>query len=677
VNYTYDALNRLLTVKYPAASIENVTYSYDDISNGSYGIGRLTGVVNSGAGITYRYNYLGLISQKITLLNGITSTTSYTYDAAGNLSGIVYPSGRIVTYTRDLAGRILSVKTKETAAATEQTIVNNVSYLPFGPAKSFSFGNGLTHSATYDNDYRLNAIQVGSLFNRGYGYDAVDNITSITNLVAATKNQTFGYDALNRLTNATGIYGTLAYSYDPVGNRLTETRGSATDTYIYAPTSNRLNSVTRTSGNRSFTYDAAGNRITGTADDNKAQAYTYNKANRLETTKVTNVLVGTYNYNALGQRVKKIAGSNTELYHYDESGQLIAVTDATGKKLREYIYNGNQLVSFANSVGTPIASITLTAAAATKTNAVLSTAQTGYTGATGYIQFNGTGQVSWPLSVVHTANYNITLRYSMTGVNRPLTLWVDGVQKATINFTATANLNTWANVINTQNLTAGNHTIILKSGTASGPNLDKVTVAAAAGQTGPLVTSLYYVHNDHLGTPQVVTAQNQSVAWMADYQPFGKLQPGQVNSIELYSRFPGQFLDTETGLYYNYFRDYDPSIGRYIESDPIGLDGGINTYAYVGGNPLSFVDPKGKSWVVIVVPAVAVAVVVMTYSNCVEKCKKQKDSKCPDDDSTSPGKSLGECAKRCKPFLDLGTAPLSPDDIAAEAAKAAGEASRQ
>ncbi|MCI0561546.1 MAG: RHS repeat-associated core domain-containing protein, partial [Nitrososphaera sp.] len=58
-------------------------------------------------------------------------------------------------------------------------------------------------------------------------------------------------------------------------------------------------------------------------------------------------------------------------------------------------------------------------------------------------------------------------------------------------------------------------------------------------------------------------------------------------------RMPGQYFDQETGLHYNTFRDYDPRVGRYVESDPIGLEGGINPYIYVGSNPLSRIDPNG------------------------------------------------------------------------------------
>jgi RHS repeat-associated protein len=66
-----------------------------------------------------------------------------------------------------------------------------------------------------------------------------------------------------------------------------------------------------------------------------------------------------------------------------------------------------------------------------------------------------------------------------------------------------------------------------------------------------------------------------------------------VAVIENNIRFPGQYEDVETGLHYNYFRDYDPSLGRYVESDPIGLDGGLNTFAYAGSAPVRFSDPLG------------------------------------------------------------------------------------
>lgn len=600
VNYGYDALNRLKSVSYPAAATENVTYTYDSIANGSYGIGRLASVSTAAARNDYEYNSKGLISKKFTQVGTLLSTTQYTYDAAGSLTGIVYPSGRSLTYVHDTQGRVQSISTKTDANATAQTIAANLDYLPFGPVSSYSYGNGLTHTNSYDTDYRLTAVQVGSVLSRSYGYDANDNINAITNVIAATKNQAFGYDALDRLTSATGVYGSLGYTYDAVGNRLTETVGTTTATYNYETTSNRLLGITAPSVTRAFAYDTAGNRTQGTTEDNKVQNYTYNKANRLNTAKVGTTLVGTYAYNALGQRISKVAGSVKEFYHYDEAGQLIAVTDTAGKYLREYIYNGNQLVSFVTVAYPAIPSISLTSSKATfQGSAALEKVQTGYTGTVGYVHFTGEGQATWPVTITSTASYSSTLRYSLTGTDRPLALLIDGVQKATVNFPATANLNTWGSARVTVNLalTAGNHTLTLKTTGSGGPNIDTVGIGAVSGQTAAPVSTVYYVHNDHQGTPQVVTNQAKAVVWMADYQPFGKLQPGQTNSIELYSRFPGQYVDSETGNYYNYFRDYDPSIGRYIESDPIGLGGGINTYAYVNGNPFKYFDFFGLEWV--------------------------------------------------------------------------------
>jgi RHS repeat-associated protein len=101
----------------------------------------------------------------------------------------------------------------------------------------------------------------------------------------------------------------------------------------------------------------------------------------------------------------------------------------------------------------------------------------------------------------------------------------------------------------------------------------------------------YYIAPDHLGSPHQITDGAKNVVWFWDHDPFGNGAPTGTLTYSL--RFPGQFYDPLTGLNYNGFRNYDPATGRYIESDPIGLEGGVNTYSYVGANPLSHKDARG------------------------------------------------------------------------------------
>jgi RHS repeat-associated protein len=107
-----------------------------------------------------------------------------------------------------------------------------------------------------------------------------------------------------------------------------------------------------------------------------------------------------------------------------------------------------------------------------------------------------------------------------------------------------------------------------------------------------------YVHTDHLNTPRKVTRpSDDAVLWRWDSDPFGATAPNEnpqgLGTFSYNLRYPGQYFDVESGLSYNYFRDYDPAIGRYVESDPVGLAGGINTYAYVDGDPIDFLDRFG------------------------------------------------------------------------------------
>jgi RHS repeat-associated protein len=122
------------------------------------------------------------------------------------------------------------------------------------------------------------------------------------------------------------------------------------------------------------------------------------------------------------------------------------------------------------------------------------------------------------------------------------------------------------------------------------------TDGIASGITSPppavVAREIFYFHNDHLATPQKLTDAAQAVVWDASYEPFGAATIVTEQVVQPL-RFPGQYFDAETGLHQNWNRDYDPSIGRYLQSDPIGLDGGLSTYGYGFQNPLLNVDPTG------------------------------------------------------------------------------------
>ena len=100
------------------------------------------------------------------------------------------------------------------------------------------------------------------------------------------------------------------------------------------------------------------------------------------------------------------------------------------------------------------------------------------------------------------------------------------------------------------------------------------------------------VHTDHLGSPQKISDGGRSIVWDAAFTPFG--EEDSIAGAETANwRLPGQYHDAEAALSYNYRRTYDPALGRYLQSDPIGLAGGLNTYSYVGGNPVMRIDPYG------------------------------------------------------------------------------------
>ena len=141
----------------------------------------------------------------------------------------------------------------------------------------------------------------------------------------------------------------------------------------------------------------------------------------------------------------------------------------------------------------------------------------------------------------------------------------------------------------------GSYTLTAKATDSQGA--ESTSAAVTVTVRVAVAATLYYIHTDHLNTPRLIANQAQQAVWRWDNtDPFGGNPPDEnpsgLGSFTCNLRLPGQYFDKETNTHYNYFRDYDPGIGRYVQSDPIGLRGGINTYVYVL-DPLTQVDPEG------------------------------------------------------------------------------------
>ena len=458
-NHTYDALDRRTSTKYPAGAPANVTYRYDEAGH-SFGIGRLTSTVDEAGTLSFSYDKRGSLLSQTRTHGAATLATSYGYDAANRVSSITYPSGAVAGFVRDLMGRISGVTIKPSGAASPLAVASNVTYQPFGPVASFTFGNGISASRTFDLDYRMTSLTEGSVQNLTYGYNAVDTVQTIGDAVSSANNQTFGYDVLDRLTSAGGVYGNFVYSYDSAGNRLTQVAAGIASTYTYTPQSNRLTQIQTGGASQALTYTPSGSikTITFVPSSQPVIGLGYNVAGRLSLVTTGGQPTLAYAYDAFGHRlVKTGVGNATTLYQYDQDGRLLE--SATGAAITDYLYLGDQ----------PIATLT------------------------------------------------------------------------------------------------------------------------------PGANALAFIHSDRLGTPQRVTNAAQTVVWRANYEPFGAVHASssQTTAATQDLRFPGQEFEFETGWHQNWFRDYSPALGRYLESDPIGLSGGLNTYAYANSDPIGRTDRQG------------------------------------------------------------------------------------
>ncbi|MHB1057071.1 MAG: RHS repeat-associated core domain-containing protein [Rhodanobacter sp.] len=372
---TYDALNRRTGTSYADSTLD-AGYHYDEADtvtgcSSSYPLGRLTRIVENTVTTVYCYDARGNVTRKSQVQGATTDTTSYAYTPANRLSGISTPGQTAISYTRDSDGRISGVQVTPAGASTAPpAVVSNVAYLPFGPVSSYTLGNGQAITRTYDANYALTDL-VSPAFELHFARDAAGNIMALGNASGANPaTETYAYDPLQRLTGVSDAGTALeSYTYNKTGDRLSKTAsGLATGAYLYTSGTHQLASI----GNAPRTNDANGN-TTGSVIGGETFGFDYNGRNRLAVAQRNGQTVGTYTYNAMGQRIGKVTTfpqASTERYAYDERNDLIGEYGSTN---RDYIWldgipvavidntiNGSFTTSVVNYVhadglGTPLA----------------------------------------------------------------------------------------------------------------------------------------------------------------------------------------------------------------------------------------------------------------------------------------------------------------------------------
>lgn len=595
ITYSYDAAHRLIKVKDSAGNYEAYTYNNagDLLSKNGYDSGNVLRRAQ-----TYAYNLYGRL-QQVTGAQG--QTTSYTYDiysnvdqpvstqdALGHQTQYAYDAlERVVGVTNPLQGQV-DIKHDATGDVGQVTDPGNATtqYTRNGFGEVLTVASPDTGTTVFTRDAGGNIVQKTDA--RGvtstYAYDALDRLTSIS-YPDSSLNVTLTYDqganGIGRLTSVQDAAGTRTFTYDVRGNLTAQdlvadgvtvsvdygyNLGDKVTSMVYPSgsqvvyTRNSRGKITAISRNgqnllTSRLYEAGGFVKSQTWGNGRVETKTYDLDGQLATWTLGGGLLNrTYGYDTVGN----VLSYENMTFTYDaldritaEPGQSFSY-DANSNRLSD-VDGSYSYTAASNRMATgPPGPVTLDAAGNTLTFA----GQT-YT-------YNDAGRMATATVGGQTSSYTYyenQLRASKT-VNGVATLF---------HYDPAGRL-----IAETDD--AGS---VLREYIWD----DDVPVAQVEGAT------VTYLHTDQLGTPRLGTSQAGGEVWRWGSDAFGTSPP--TGSVTVNLRFPGQYYDAETGLHQNWHRTYDPLSGRYVESDPIGLAGGWNTYGYVAGNTLGYTDPSG------------------------------------------------------------------------------------
>lgn len=551
----YDPLNRL------AQTLQDVGGVAAEIRSQYNALDQVTQVTDSkGLHTTYAYNGFGDLTGQVSPDSG---ASSFTVDAAGNRKRATDARGVTATYHYDALNRLIGI------AYPDPNLDVGYSYdvAPTACATDERFAKGRLGQVLHAN---------GST---QYCHDRFGQVTrKVQTLNGVASTLRYAYSKAGRLT-------ALTYPDGSVADYVRDTQGRISQIGLTRPGQARqivVNNVTYaafgpatgwTYGNgrqlqRPLDLDYRPQAVHDPAAGGLSLGYGYDPVGSITELKngTGSTVLAKYAYDALGRLTQTqdgTTGTPIETYTYDATGNRTALTTSAGTASYTYPATSHRLTAVDgearshDAVGntTSIGSKAFTYNDANRMNAV----KQGNATLESYV-YNHRGERVLRTPAGGAAQ--ITLydeagqwlgNYSATGQAQQQAIWLDNYPVALLNVPVTG------------------------------------------------VPALAYVQPDHLGTPRVVIDPVRDVAiweWSNKSEVFGNQIPsadpdGDGVAFELALRFPGQQATDASGLFYNYQREYDPAVGRYSQSDPIGLEGGVNTYAYVGSMPIALNDPHG------------------------------------------------------------------------------------
>ncbi|RJG38991.1 RHS repeat-associated core domain-containing protein [Motilimonas pumila] len=569
-HYEYDNYGNL--VKESNDYGYTVQYAYDAAGN------LIAKVDEEGHVHTYDYDSLSNLTE-MTLPD--LSVVKYGYNSDSALTSVTDPEGLVTQYTLDSFGNNISQLSPDSGAT-------QFSYLVSGKLASVTDANKETALYDYDNLGRLKSIsytddvhtfsygetagsgeQLSSFSNASgetvLSYDTQGNLSEMSQTTGKhrlTVGYTWGKNLLERITYPSGMV--VDYLYDKgeltginvngqallqnihwsrTGTPITWTWGNGQVMTRLQDAIGRVSKLDLGSNTLSLTYDGKNNikNITTIGDFEGIEQLSYDARNRLvEARTATEQFEYTYNSNTT--RTSNTRGNDKMVY--DLSPDSNRITGKSGQTQTSYEYDATG-------------------------NLIKDDKRT--------YRYNSSGRLVEVTEGLETTDY----RYNALGQRVSKTGKEARMFMHSYTGPLLSELRDTGDVIQ-ETVWLGNLPIaVVKPGAGTEPDV-------------------YYIWADTLGTPREISdpASRQTV-WSWQGEAYGDDLPvSELNAsgeaFEYNLRFPGQYYDAETGLHYNYHRYYDPSTGRYITSDPIGLGGGLNTYAYVEGNPYTYFDDTGK-----------------------------------------------------------------------------------